>query len=102
MPVARMAMHNSGEAIHVALWPTAHDRHQLASSTCEQALAFEGACFVLAVGLLMPRADLCHKNSPFARRRVPESSEAQAQSSRQMHGTSLSRSSSTRELIPAV
>jgi len=54
MPLARMAMHNSGEDIHVAVWPTAHDLHQLAS----RHYAFEGRCFVLAVGLLMPRADL--------------------------------------------
>lgn len=54
MPLARMAMHNSGEDIHVAMWPTVHDLHQLAS----RHYAFEGRCFVLAVGLLMPRADL--------------------------------------------
>lgn len=54
MPLARMAMHNSGEDIHVAVWPTAHELHQLAS----RHYAFEGRCFVLAVGLMMPRADL--------------------------------------------
>lgn len=54
MPLARMAMHQSGEHIHVAVWPTAHDIHQLAS----RHYAFEGRCFVLAVGLLMPAADL--------------------------------------------
>jgi nitrilase len=54
MPLARMAMHNSGEDIHVAVWPTAHELHQLAS----RHYAFEGRCFVLAVGLLMPRTDL--------------------------------------------
>ena len=54
MPLARMAMHNSGEHIHVAVWPTVHERHQLAS----RHYAFEGRCFVLAVGLLMPRTDL--------------------------------------------
>src|SRR5712692_5664499 len=31
MPLARMAMHNSGEHIHVAVWPTVHELHQLAS-----------------------------------------------------------------------
>ena len=31
MPLARMAMHNSGEQIHVAVWPTVHELHQLAS-----------------------------------------------------------------------
>src|SRR5260370_21713 len=54
MPLARMAMHNSGEHIHVAVWPTAHDLHQLAS----RHYAFEGRCFVLAVGLLMRQTDL--------------------------------------------
>ena len=54
MPLARMAMHQSGEHIHVAVWPTAHDIHQLAS----RHYAFEGRCFVLAVGLLMPASDL--------------------------------------------
>jgi predicted amidohydrolase len=54
MPLARMAMHNSGEHIHVAVWPTAHDLHQL----CSRHYAFEGRCFVLAVGLMMPARDL--------------------------------------------
>src|SRR5260370_1333908 len=54
MPLARMAMHNSSEHIHVAVWPTVHELHQLAS----RHYAFEGRCFVLAVGLLMPAADL--------------------------------------------
>jgi nitrilase len=54
MPLTRMAMHNSGEQIHVALWPTVHELHQLAS----RHYAFEGRCFVLAVGLMMPIGDL--------------------------------------------
>jgi nitrilase len=54
MPLARMAMHNSGERVHVAVWPTVHELHQLAS----RHYAFEGRCFVLAVGLLMPAEDL--------------------------------------------
>jgi predicted amidohydrolase len=54
MPLARMAMHNSGEHIHVAVWPTAHELHQL----CSRHYAFEGRCFVLAVGLMMPTHDL--------------------------------------------
>jgi nitrilase len=70
MPLARMAMHNSGEHIHVAVWPTAHELHQLAS----RHYAFEGRCFVLAVGLLMPRTDLpeefatCDIESPWMER----------------------------------
>jgi len=51
MPLARMAMHNSGEHIHVAVWPTVNE---LAS----RHYAFEGRCFVLAVGLMMPAEDL--------------------------------------------
>src|SRR5258708_7340113 len=54
MPLARMAMHNSGEHVHVAVWPTVHELHQLAS----RHYAFEGRCFVLAVGLMMPAADV--------------------------------------------
>ena len=54
MPLARMAMHNSGEHIHVAVWPTAHELHQL----CSRHYAFEGRCFVLAVGLMMRARDL--------------------------------------------
>jgi predicted amidohydrolase len=54
MPLARQAMHNSGERIHVAVWPTVHEMHQIAS----RQYAFEGRCFVLAAGLIMPSADL--------------------------------------------
>jgi len=49
MPLARQAMHDSGEDIHVALWPTAHEMLQVAS----RHYAFEGRCFVLAAGSLM-------------------------------------------------
>ncbi|MBB5343533.1 carbon-nitrogen hydrolase family protein [Tunturibacter empetritectus] len=54
MPLARMAMHESGEQIHIAVWPTANEMAQLAS----RHYAFEGRCFVLAVGLMMPTSDL--------------------------------------------
>ncbi len=54
MPLARMAMHNSGEHIHIAVWPSVHELHQL----CSRHYAFEGRCFVLAVGLMMPIRDL--------------------------------------------
>ena len=49
MPLARQALHESGEDVHVALWPTVHSRHQLAS----RHYAFEGRCYVLAAGSLM-------------------------------------------------
>jgi len=54
MPLARMAMHQVGEDIHIAVWPTANDLAQLAS----RHYAFEGRCFVLAVGLMMPTRDI--------------------------------------------
>jgi nitrilase len=47
-------MHNSGEHIHVAVWPTVHESHQLAS----RQYAFEGRCFVQAVGSIMTADDL--------------------------------------------
>ncbi|HEY9228873.1 MAG TPA: carbon-nitrogen hydrolase family protein [Gemmatimonadaceae bacterium] len=49
MPLARHAMHESGEDIHVALWPTVHEMHHVAS----RQYAFEGRCFVLAAGSVM-------------------------------------------------
>lgn len=49
MPLARQALHESGEDVHAALWPTVHERHQLAS----RHYAFEGRCFVLAAGSVM-------------------------------------------------
>ena len=54
MPLARQAMHSSNEHVHVAVWPTAHDAHQLAS----RHYAFEGRCFVIAVGQMMSMKDL--------------------------------------------
>jgi hypothetical protein len=38
-----------GEDVHVAVWPTVHDLHQVAS----RQYAFEGRCFVLASVRLM-------------------------------------------------
>ena len=54
MPLARTAMHHAGEQIHIAVWPTANEMAQLAS----RHYAFEGRCFVLAVGLMMPTTDI--------------------------------------------
>ncbi|MES2179119.1 MAG: carbon-nitrogen hydrolase family protein [Gemmatimonadota bacterium] len=54
MPLARQALHDDGEDIHVALWPTAHEMHQVAS----RHYAFEGRCYVLAAGSLMLSDDL--------------------------------------------
>lgn len=60
MPLARQAMHDAGEQIHVAVFPTVHEMHQI---TCRQ-YAFEGRCFVLAVGLIMPTDDLPNELLP--------------------------------------
>jgi predicted amidohydrolase len=49
MPLARQALHESGEAMHAAVWPTVHEMHQVAS----RHYAFEGRCFVLAAGSIM-------------------------------------------------
>jgi nitrilase len=49
MPLARQAMHESGEDVHVAAWPTVHEMHQVAS----RQYAFEGRCFVIAAGSIM-------------------------------------------------
>ena len=52
MPLARQVLHVSGEILHAAVWPTVHERHQIAS----RQYAFEGRCFVLASGQIQ-RAD---------------------------------------------
>ena len=53
MPLARQALHNSGETIHVALWPAVKPLHLVAS----QHYAFEGRTFVLAAGGIMRACD---------------------------------------------
>ena len=54
MPLARQALHDSGEDIHVAVWPNVHEMLQVAS----RHYAFEGRCFVLAAGSLLRASDL--------------------------------------------
>jgi len=49
MPLARQAMHDAGEDIHVAAWPGVHEMHQVAS----RHYAFEGRCFVIAAGSIL-------------------------------------------------
>ena len=73
MPGARQALHDAGEDIHIALWPTAHEMHQIAS----RHYAFEGRCFVLAVGQIMPASDL-PANSTAANSQTTNSSSAAA------------------------
>ena len=60
MPLARQHLHNSGEQIHVAVWPTVHEMHQIAS----RHYAFEGRCFVLAAGQIMEAGALPSALSP--------------------------------------
>lgn len=49
MPLARQAMHESGEDLHVAVWPNVHEMLQVAS----RSYAFEGRCYVAAAGSLL-------------------------------------------------
>ena len=49
MPLTRQALHESGEEIHIALWPQVHELLQVAS----RHYAFEGRCVVIAAGQLM-------------------------------------------------
>jgi predicted amidohydrolase len=56
-------MHQAEEHIHVAVWPTVNEIAQLAS----RHYAFEGRCFVMSVGLMMPVTDVPHQLSHGAR-----------------------------------
>ena len=64
MPLARQALHESGEDIHIAVWPTAHEMHQVAS----RQYAFEGRCFVLAAAALMRASALPPELEPHPER----------------------------------
>ena len=54
MPLARQAMHDEGEDLHIALWPYAKETHHLAS----RHYAHEGRCYVIAVGQIMTAEEL--------------------------------------------
>lgn len=54
MPLARQTMHETGEHLHVALWPTVNELHQMAS----RHYAFEGRCYVVAAGQMLQVSDL--------------------------------------------
>lgn len=60
MPLTRQHLHNTGEQIHVAVWPSVHEMHQIAS----RHYAFEGRCFVLAAGQIMAAGALPAPLSP--------------------------------------
>jgi len=61
MPLARQAMHDTGEEIHVAAWPGVHEMHLVAS----RHYAFEGRCFVIAAGSIL-RVDQMPAELPVA------------------------------------
>jgi predicted amidohydrolase len=54
MPLARQALHSSGEDIHIAAWPQVKEMNLIAS----RHYAFEGRCFVIACGAMMKARDL--------------------------------------------
>jgi nitrilase len=54
MPLARQALHISGEEIHIAAWPQVKEMNLLAS----RHYAFEGRCYVIATGALMRASEL--------------------------------------------
>jgi predicted amidohydrolase len=60
MPLARQALHAADEHLHVALWPGVKEMHQVAS----RHYAFEGRCFVIAVGGIMRAGDLPRELPP--------------------------------------
>lgn len=62
MPLARQAMHESGEQIHISVFPTVHEMHQVAS----RQYAFEGRTFVLTAGGLATVGDLPQELVPTA------------------------------------
>ena len=65
MPLARQAMHDAGEEIHVAAWPGVHEIHQIAS----RHYAFEGRCFVIAAGSILRVGRMPAELPPLARYR---------------------------------
>ena len=72
MPLARAAMHNLGESLHVAAWPTVREEYALAS----RHYAMEGRCFVLAAGLVQSKGDLFDGLERAARAQAAEGSSA--------------------------
>jgi nitrilase len=60
MPLARQALHSSGEDIHIAAWPQVKEMNLVAS----RHYAFEGRCFVIACGAIMRASDLPQELEP--------------------------------------
>lgn len=63
MPLARQALHESAEQIHVAAWPQVKEMNLIAS----RHYAFEGRCFVLVAGGLMRASALPPELEPDVR-----------------------------------
>jgi nitrilase len=60
MPLARHALHSSGEDIHIAAWPQVKEMNLIAS----RHYAFEGRCFVIACGAVMRAGELPEELEP--------------------------------------
>lgn len=54
MPLARQALHEDGEQVHVAAWPDIPEIHELAART----YAREGGCYVVSAGLFLTTDDV--------------------------------------------
>lgn len=54
MPLARAALHATGEQIHISAWPDITEAHEIAA----RSYAFEGRCFVLSAGLYLEASDI--------------------------------------------
>jgi len=54
MPLARQALHTSGEDVHVAAWPQVKEMNLVAS----RHYAFAGRCFVIACGSIMRASEI--------------------------------------------
>lgn len=54
MPLARAAMHQLGEHIHIAQWPMVKNLHQIAS----RQYAFEAQCFVITAGCTLTKQQM--------------------------------------------
>ncbi|MEO1022830.1 MAG: carbon-nitrogen hydrolase family protein [Bacteroidota bacterium] len=54
MPLARAAMHDMQEHVHIAQWPMVKDLHHIAS----RQYAFEGQCYVAACGAVLTKGQL--------------------------------------------
>jgi nitrilase len=60
MPLARQALHISGEEIHIAAWPQVKEMNLVAS----RHYAFEGRCYVIATGAIMQARELPEELEP--------------------------------------